>query len=183
MKVLNTAIEGVLILEPLVFEDERGLFIESFNQDAFNAAVGCATSFVQDNHARSTHGVLRGLHFQRAPHAQGKLVRVAHGAVFDVAVDLRRGSPDFGRWIGVELTGQNHRQLWLPPGLAHGYLVTGDGADVVYKTTGYRAPEAERCIRWNDPALAIAWPVLGRAPQLSTRDASAPMLADLTEGA
>ena len=181
MKVLPTAIDGVLILEPQVFEDERGLFMESFNQAAFDAAVGCEVRFVQDNHVRSAHGVLRGLHFQAAPQAQGKLVRVTHGAMFDVAVDVRAGSPTFGRWVGVELSGGNHRQLWLPPGLAHGYLVTGDSADVHYKTTRYRSVEAERGIRWDDPALAIAWPALGRAPRLSARDATAPLFSEGAE--
>lgn len=178
MRVIPTAIDGVLILEPKVIGDARGFFMESFNQRAFDAAVGAPTAFVQDNHSRSSFGVLRGLHYQLPPHAQGKLVRVTQGAVFDVAVDLRAGSPTFGRWVGVELSGDNHRQLWLPPGMAHGFLVTSASADFLYKTTAYYAPEAERAVRWNDPALAIAWPTLPAAPTLSARDAAAPLLAD-----
>ena len=135
MKVTTTAIEGLLILEPRVFGDERGFFLESYNQKAFDDALGHEVRFVQDNHSRSAKGVLRGLHYQLPPHAQGKLVRVTQGAVFDVAVDMRRSSPSFGRWVGVELSGQNHRQLWLPPGMAHGFLVTSDSADFLYKTT------------------------------------------------
>jgi len=177
MKITRTAIDGVLILEPRVFGDERGFFMESYNQKAFDDAVGAEVRFVQDNHSRSTHGVLRGLHYQIAPHTQGKLVRVTQGAVFDVAVDIRSSSPTFGRWIGIELSGQNHRQLWLPPGMAHGFVVTGESADFLYKTTTYYAPEAERSIRWDDPAIGIAWPALERPPQLSTRDAAAPLLA------
>jgi dTDP-4-dehydrorhamnose 3,5-epimerase len=178
MKVTTTAIEGLLILEPRVFGDERGFFLESFNQKAFDDALGREVRFVQDNHSRSTKGVLRGLHYQLPPDAQGKLVRVTQGAVFDVAVDLRRSSPSFGRWVGVELTGQNHRQLWLPPGMAHGFLVTSDSADFLYKTTEYYAPLAERCVRWDDPALGIDWPALDRPPVLSAKDAAAPWLAD-----
>lgn len=178
MKVTTTAIEGLLILEPKVFGDARGFFMESFNQKAFDAAVGQELRFVQDNHSRSAKGVLRGLHYQLPPHAQGKLVRVTQGSVFDVAVDLRRSSTSFGRWVGVELSGANHKQLWLPPGLAHGFVVTSDSADFLYKTTQYYAPEAERCVRWDDPALAIAWPVLDSAPLLSAKDAAAPALAE-----
>ncbi len=178
MKITPTAIEGVLILEPKVFGDERGFFMESFNQRAFDAAVGHEVRFVQDNHSRSSQGVLRGLHYQLAPHAQGKLVRVTQGAVFDVAVDIRRGSTSFGRWVGVELSGQNQRQLWLPPGMAHGFLVTSEYADFLYKASSYYAPEAERGIRWDDPAIGIAWPALGAPPQLSAKDAAAPLLAD-----
>jgi dTDP-4-dehydrorhamnose 3,5-epimerase len=178
MKVTTTAIEGVLILEPRVFGDERGFFLESFNQKVFDDAVGHEVHFVQDNHSRSTKGVLRGLHYQLPPHAQGKLVRVTQGAVFDVAVDMRRSSPSFGRWVGVELSGQNHRQLWLPPGMAHGFLVTSDSADFLYKTTGYYAPGAEGCVRWDDPAVGIPWPALDHAPMLSAKDAAAPPLAD-----
>jgi dTDP-4-dehydrorhamnose 3,5-epimerase len=170
MKVTTTAIDGVLIVEPKVFGDERGFFMESFNQRAFNEAVGHDVTFVQDNHSRSTKGVLRGLHFQRTPYAQGKLVRVTQGAVFDVAVDIRPDSPTFGRWVGVELDGQNHRQLWIPAGLAHGFLVTSDSADFLYKTTEYYAPEAEGCILWNDPQLAVQWPVAGLTPVLSGKD-------------
>ena len=165
-----------MILEPKVFGDARGFFLESFNQKAFDAAVGSQLSFVQDNHSRSSKGVLRGLHYQLPPHAQGKLVRVTQGAVYDVAVDLRRGSPSFGRWVGVELSGDNHKQLWLPPGLAHGFLVTSDSADFLYKTTNYYCPAAEFSIRWDDPTLAIAWPLDGITPALSAKDAAAPLL-------
>ena len=176
MKITTTAIEGVLILEPKVFGDERGFFFESFNQRAFNEAVGHAVDFVQDNHSRSAKGVLRGLHFQRAPHAQGKLVRVTEGSVFDVAVDIRPDSATFGHWVGVELSGVNHRQLWIPPGLAHGFLVTSDSADFLYKTTDYYRPESEGSVRWDDPDLAIAWPLEGLTPALSAKDAAAPRL-------
>ncbi|MCO5978965.1 dTDP-4-dehydrorhamnose 3,5-epimerase, partial [Ideonella oryzae] len=146
---------------------------------AFNALVGHAVSFVQDNHSRSAKGVLRGLHFQKAPHAQGKLVRVTAGAVFDVAVDIRKDSPSFGRWVGVELSADNHRQFWIPPGLAHGFLVLSDSADFLYKTTDYYAPQAEGALRWEDPDLAIAWPDIGMTPQLSAKDAAAGFLRDL----
>jgi dTDP-4-dehydrorhamnose 3,5-epimerase len=178
MKVSTTAIDGLLVLEPRVFGDERGFFLESYNQKAFDAALGREVRFVQDNHSRSAKGVLRGLHYQLPPHTQGKLVRVTQGSVFDVAVDLRRGSPSFGRWVGVDLTGQNHRQLWLPPGMAHGFLVTSDSADFLYKTTDYYAPEAERSVRWDDPAIGIDWPEVGSVPMLSAKDAVAPRLAD-----
>lgn len=176
MKVVETAIEGVLILEPKVFGDDRGFFMESYNAQRFFAAVGREVQFVQDNHSRSAKGVLRGLHFQRAPHAQGKLVRVTQGSVFDVAVDIRPGSATYGRWVGVELTGSNHRQLWIPEGLAHGFLVTSDSADFLYKTTDYYAPEAEGSLRWDDPTLAIDWPLAGSTPTLSAKDAAAPLL-------
>ena len=178
MQVTTTAIPGVLILEPAVLVDRRGFLAESFNQRAFDAAIGGHVTFVQDNHSRSTRGVLRGLHYQRPPHAQGKLVRVCSGRVFDVAVDLRRSSPTFRRWIGIELSGENHRQVWLPAGMAHGYRVLSDAADVFYKTTDYHAPHAEQAIRWDDPTLAIAWPDRGTAPQLSARDAAAGGLED-----
>jgi dTDP-4-dehydrorhamnose 3,5-epimerase len=177
MKVTPTVIDGVLVIEPRVFGDERGFFLESFNQKAFDAAVGAHVAFVQDNHSRSGRGVLRGLHYQAAPHAQGKLVRVVQGTVFDVAVDVRKSSPTFGRWVGIELSEANHRLLWLPPGMAHGFLVTSERADFLYKTTAYYAPEAERCIAWNDPAIGIAWPDLGSPPRLSARDAAASTLA------
>lgn len=180
MKIIPTALAGVLILEPRVFGDERGFFFESFNQRAFEHATGLALTFVQDNHSRSSRGVLRGLHYQLPPHAQGKLVRVTQGSVFDVAVDLRKSSPSFGRWIGVELSGKNHRQLWLPPGLGHGFMVTSDSADHLYKTTDYYAPVAERCVRWDDPAIDIDWPQIGCAPILSAKDAAALMLTDAT---
>ena len=176
MKVTTTAIEGVLIIEPKVFGDERGFFFESFNQRAFNEAVGQPVDFVQDNHSRSAKGVLRGLHFQRPPHAQGKLVRVTQGSVFDVAVDIRPDSATFGRWVGVELSGVNHRQMWIPAGLAHGFLVTSDSADFLYKTTDYYRPESEGSVRWDDPDLAIAWPLEGITPALSAKDAAAPRL-------
>jgi dTDP-4-dehydrorhamnose 3,5-epimerase len=176
MKITPTAIEGVLIIEPKVFGDERGFFFESFNQRAFNEAVGHTVDFVQDNHSRSAKGVLRGLHFQRPPHAQGKLVRVTQGSVFDVAADIRADSPTFGRWVGVELSGANHRQMWIPAGLAHGFLVTSDSADFLYKTTDYYRPESEGSVRWDDPDLAIAWPLDGITPALSAKDAAAPTL-------
>ncbi|MCR5885722.1 dTDP-4-dehydrorhamnose 3,5-epimerase [Rhizobacter sp. J219] len=175
MKVTTTAIEGVLILEPKVFGDERGFFLESFNQKAFDDAVGRHIDFVQDNQSRSARGVLRGLHFQKPPHEQGKLVRVTHGSVFDVAVDIRPGSATYGRWVGVELSASNHRQLWIPPGLAHGFLVTSDSADFLYKTTGYYAPSSEGAIRWNDPTLGIDWPLDGVDAVLSPKDAVAPL--------
>lgn len=178
MKVTTTAIDGLLILEPRLFGDERGFFLESHNRKVFDDAVGHEVCFVQDNHSRSTRGVLRGLHYQLPPHAQGKLVRVTQGSVFDVAVDMRRSSPSFGRWVGVELSGENHRQLWLPPGMAHGFVVTSESADFLYKTTEYYAPESERCVSWNDPAIDIRWPALGRAPLLSVKDAAAPPLAE-----
>ena len=170
MRVTATAIPDVLIVEPRLFGDERGFFMESFNQRAFDAAVGRHVVFVQDNHSRSAKGVLRGLHYQLPPHAQGKLVRVTSGRAFDVAVDIRRASASFGRWIGVELSGENHRQLWLPEGMAHGFLVLSDTADFLYKTTDYYAPQAERCIRWDDTRLAIDWPERDRVV-LSAKDA------------
>lgn len=179
MNIVQTDLDGVLILEPKVFGDARGFFTETWNAQRFNEAVGHEVAFVQDNHSRSRKGVLRGLHFQRAPHAQGKLVRCAAGAVFDVAVDLRAGSRTFGRWAGVELTADNQRQLWIPPGFAHGFLVLSDSADFLYKTTDYYAPQAEGALRWNDPAVGIAWPDLGMAPQLAAKDEVAPLLTEL----
>lgn len=179
MNIEKTLIDGVLIFQPRVFGDARGFFMESFNQKIFNDAVGQPVEFVQDNHSRSAKGVLRGLHFQKAPHAQGKLVRVTSGAVFDVAVDIRRDSPTFGRWVGVELTADNHRQLWIPAGLAHGFLVLSETADFLYKTTDYYAAHAEGAVRWDDPDLAIAWPDVGMAPLLSAKDAQAAWLRDL----
>ena len=179
MKITPTDIADVLVFEPKVFGDERGFFMESFNQKAFDAAVGRPVRFVQDNHSRSAKGVLRGLHFQLPPHAQGKLVRVTQGSVFDVAVDIRKDSPTFGRWVGVELSGENHRQMWVPPGLAHGFLVLSESADFLYKTTDYYAPQAERSLRWDDPELAIAWPDTGMPPVLSGKDAAAPNLSAL----
>ena len=168
MKVTPTAIADVLIIEPRVFGDERGFFYESFNQQAFDQATGLALNFVQDNHSRSAKGVLRGLHYQ-VQQPQGKLVRVARGAVFDVAVDIRKSSPTFGKWVGVELSEDNHRQMWVPPGLAHGFLVLSKTADFLYKTTDYYAPEYERCIAWNDPAIGIDWPI-EMQPSLSAKD-------------
>jgi dTDP-4-dehydrorhamnose 3,5-epimerase len=176
MKVTPTAIPDVLIIEPKVFGDARGFFYESFNQKAFNEATGTDYQFVQDNHSRSGKGVLRGLHYQ-IQQPQGKLVRVVRGAVFDVAVDLRKSSATFGQWVGVELTEANHRQLWIPPGFAHGFLTLSDLADFLYKTTDYYAPEFERSIAWNDPAVAILWPLEADPPQLSVKDQSAVMLA------
>lgn len=170
--VTPTDIPGVLILEPKVFGDARGFFFESFNQRDFEQATGLTgIAFVQDNHSRSAKGVLRGLHYQLPPKAQGKLVRVVKGAVFDVAVDIRQGSPTFGQWVGVELSEANHRQLWIPPGLAHGFLTLSDSADFLYKTTDTYSPEHERCIRWDDPAIGIEWPALDMAPLLSAKDA------------
>jgi dTDP-4-dehydrorhamnose 3,5-epimerase len=177
MKVIKTEIADVLAFEPKVFGDARGFFMESYNGRVFAEAVGRELNFVQDNHSRSARGVLRGLHFQYAPHAQGKLVRVTSGAVFDVAVDIRRSSPTFGRWVGMELSAENNRQLWIPPGLAHGFLVLTETADFLYKTTDYYAPQSEGCVRWDDPELGIAWPDTGAAPQLSAKDAAAPALS------
>jgi len=177
VKATPTAIPDVLLIEPKVFGDSRGFFYESFNQKAFDDALGRHVTFVQDNHSRSTKGVLRGLHYQADPHAQGKLVRVVLGAVFDVAVDIRRDSPTFGQWVGAELSEENQRQLWLPPGMAHGFLVLSESADFLYKATNYYVPQAEHSIRWDDPSLAIAWPLGGEAPRLSAKDGGAPPLA------
>jgi dTDP-4-dehydrorhamnose 3,5-epimerase len=178
MKTTATDLPDVFILEPKVFGDARGFFMESFNQQAFDAAVGPGFAFVQDNVSRSSRGVLRGLHFQLPPHAQGKLVRVSAGRVFDVAVDARRSSPTFGRWVGVELSDENHRQLWIPPGFAHGFLVLSERADFVYKTTDYYAPASERAVRFDDPDLAIRWPDCGAPLQLSAKDQAAPAWRD-----
>ena len=169
-----TRLPEVLILEPKVFGDERGFFMESYNQAAFERASGLSLNFVQDNHSRSAHGVLRGLHYQiRQP--QGKLVRVVSGRVFVVAVDMRRSSPRHGQWVGVELSAANKRQLWVPPGFAHGFLVLSDSADFLYKTSDYYAPQFERSLAWNDPHIAIEWPLgeLRHAPLLSDKDAAA----------
>jgi dTDP-4-dehydrorhamnose 3,5-epimerase len=176
MNATPTAVDGVLIMSPRVFEDARGHFFESFNQRAFEAAVGGPVTFVQDNHSFSRKNVLRGLHYQ-VEHPQGKLVRVVHGAVFDVAVDIRPESATFGRWVGVELSADNRRQLWVPPGLAHGFLVLSDTAEFLYKTTDYYAPSCERCILWNDPTLAIEWP-LTELPVISPKDAQGMTLAE-----
>ena len=177
MKVTPTALPEVLIIEPKVFGDQRGFFFESFNQKTFNDATGLDAKFVQDNHSRSTKGVLRGLHYQ-IQQPQGKLVRVVRGAVFDVAVDIRTSSKHFGRWVGVELSEENHRQLWVPPGFAHGFLVTSDTADFLYKTTDYYAPEFERCVVWNDPGIGVAWPLAGMTPQLSVKDQAGALLTN-----
>lgn len=176
MRVIQTEIPDVLIFEPQVHGDGRGFFVETFNQRAFDEAVGRHVEFVQDNHSRSAKGVLRGMHYQLPPHAQGKLVRVTAGRVFDVAADLRRGSPHFGRWVGTELSDDNHQQLWIPPGFAHGFLVLSASADFLYKTTNYYAPQAERAVRWDAPGLAISWPNADVPLQLSTKDRSAPDL-------
>jgi dTDP-4-dehydrorhamnose 3,5-epimerase len=168
MQVIQTAIPEVLILEPKVFGDERGFFFESFNQQRFEELTGVNTEFVQDNHSKSAKGVLRGLHYQ-VQQPQGKLVRVVAGEVFDVAVDVRRQSSTFGQWVGVLLSGDNKRQLWVPPGFAHGFLVLKDGTEFLYKTTDYYAPQHERCIRWDDPQINIQWPI-DEAPILSAKD-------------
>ena len=178
MLAIPQSIPDVVLIEPKVFGDSRGFFYESFNQQAFEAATGVRSDFVQDNHSRSSQGVLRGLHYQLPPRAQGKLVRVVRGAVFDVAVDIRKGSPTFGQWVGALLTEDNHRQLWVPPGLAHGFLVMSESADFLYKTTDYYSPEHERCIRWDDPQLAIAWPQIDAEIQLSAKDQAGRWLAE-----
>ena len=175
MKATPLAIPDVVLLEPKVFEDGRGFFFESFNQARFEAAIGRAANFVQDNHSRSAHGVLRGLHYQ-VRQAQGKLVRVVQGEILDVAVDIRRSSPTFGQWVGEVLSAQNKRQLWVPEGFAHGFVVRSDTAEVLYKTTDYWAPEHERSIRWDDPAIGIRWDLSGE-PTLSNKDREASALA------
>ena len=177
MKATPLAIPEVILFEPKVFGDERGFFFESFSQKGFDEAVGQHYDFVQDNHSRSSRGVLRGLHYQLPPHAQGKLVRVVEGAVFDVAVDIRKTSPSFGHWVGAHLSAENHHQLWVPPGFAHGFVVLSESAQFLYKTTSYYAPAAERCIAWNDPQLKVEWPV-DATPSLSAKDAAAPLFAD-----
>lgn len=176
MKVIPTSIPDVLIIEPEVFGDERGFFLEAWNAKEFARKVGAGITFVQDNHSRSRRGVLRGLHYQ-IRQSQGKLVRTATGRVLDVAVDLRKSSPSFGRWVAAELSEQNHRQMWIPAGFAHGFLVLSDSADFLYKTTDYYAPTHERCIAWNDPALAIDWPH-GLVPTLSAKDRAGASLHD-----
>lgn len=176
MQTIETLLPGVLILEPRVFGDERGFFMESFNQRAFEDATGLARHFVQDNHSRSGQGVLRGIHYQ-LERPQGKLVRVTQGRVFDVAVDLRRRSPTFGQWVGVELSDENHRQLWVPEGFGHGFVVLSGSADFLYKTTDYYHPAAERCIRYDDPGLAIEWPALENLT-LSDKDLAGVRLED-----
>ncbi len=172
MQVIPTSIPEVLVLEPKVFGDARGFFFESFNRKVFREATGVDAEFVQDNHSRSAKGVLRGLHYQ-LQQPQGKLVRVVRGAVFDVAVDIRRSSPTFGRWVGAELTEENHRQMWVPAGFAHGFVVLSESADFLYKTTDFYAPKHERCIAWDDADVGIRWPLAEHgiaAPQLSAKD-------------
>lgn len=169
MKISASQIPDVLVIEPDVFVDSRGFFLESFNQLAFVNATNLQLTFVQDNYSRSSKGVLRGMHYQLRQ-TQGKLVTVVCGEIFTVAVDIRRSSATFGRWFGLDLTEANRKQLWIPPGFAHGFLVTSDSADVLYKTTDYYAPEFERCISWNDPQLAIDWPLNGTIPSLSVKD-------------
>jgi dTDP-4-dehydrorhamnose 3,5-epimerase len=173
-KVTQTPLEGVLVLEPKVFGDARGFFFESFNQRDFNQATGLNETFVQDNHSKSAKGVLRGLHYQ-TQHAQGKLVRVTQGAVFDVAVDIRQGSSTFGQWFGLDLSAENKKQLWIPAGLAHGFLVTSASAEFLYKTTEYYHPEFERSLLWSDSAIGIEWPLhlLETQPMLAVKDANA----------
>ena len=176
MNVIATPLQGLLILEPRVFGDDRGFFFESYNARRFTELTGVTAEFAQDNHSRSAKGVLRGLHYQ-IQQAQGKLVRASAGSVFDVAVDIRKSSPTFGQWFGIELSAENKRQMWIPPGFAHGFVVTSDSAEFLYKTTDYWAPEHERAILWNDPAIGIQWPVLDTAPLLSGKDQAAVTLA------
>ena len=173
MNVIETKIPGLLIIEPKVFGDERGFFFESFNEQVFNAATGNTLLFVQDNHSKSVKGVLRGLHYQLPPKAQGKLVRVVQGEVFDVAVDIRKDSPTYGQWVGEILSADNKKQLWIPPGFAHGFLTLSDTAEFLYKTTDYWSPEHERAIIWNDTTLNIDWPLGGLVPTLAAKDAAA----------
>lgn len=176
MRIVTTSIPDVLIIEPSVYGDQRGFFYESFNAQRFRELTGVTAEFVQDNHSKSARNVLRGLHYQ-IQQAQGKLVRVVAGTVFDVAVDIRKSSPTFGRWVGVELSADNKRQLWIPPGFAHGFVVTSESAEFLYKTTDYWAPDYERSILWNDPSIGIDWPIDG-APLLSAKDAQAKLLGD-----
>ena len=176
MKTTHLDIPDVVRFEPKVFGDDRGFFFESFNHRQFEDAIGRSVQFVQDNHSRSVKGVLRGLHYQ-LHRAQGKLVRVVHGEVFDVAVDIRRSSPTFGKWVGSYLSAENKHQLWVPEGFAHGFVVLSDSAEFLYKTTDYSAPEHERCISWNDPAIGIDWPLEGE-PALSGKDRQGKCLAD-----
>ena len=176
MKIVPTTLPEVLIIEPRVFGDARGFFFESYNQRVLEDALGRPMNFVQDNHSRSARGVLRGLHYQ-LPRAQGKLVRVVHGEVFDVAVDVRKNSPTFGKWESGLLSAENKRQLWVPVGFAHGFLVLSESAEVLYKTTDYWHPENEQCVRWDDPAIGIAWPLQGATPMVSAKDAAGKPLA------
>jgi dTDP-4-dehydrorhamnose 3,5-epimerase len=170
MKATSTQIPDVWLIEPRVFGDERGFFFESFNEKAFSEATGTNVSFVQDNHSKSVKGVLRGLHYQLPPKAQGKLVRVVQGEVFDVAVDIRKGSPTYGQWVAETLSADNKKQLWIPPGFAHGFLTLSDTAEFLYKTTDYWSPEHERAIKWDDATLNIPWPLNGMMPELSCKD-------------
>ncbi len=179
MKATPTKIADVMLLEPKVFGDERGFFFESFNHQVFEQATGVKTQFVQDNHSKSSQGVLRGLHYQ-VQQPQGKLVRVTQGMVLDVAVDIRKGSPTFGQWVGEILSAENKRQLWIPAGLAHGFVVLSETAEFLYKTTEYYAPEHERCIAWNDATLAIDWQLGGLVPRLSAKDQAGAAFASLT---
>ena len=176
MNIVETALPGVLLIEPRVFGDDRGFFMESWNAEVF-AAAGLDLAFVQDNHSKSARGVLRGLHYQN-PEPQGKLVRVVAGAVFDVAVDMRRSSPTFGRWVGYELNADNKRMLWVPPGFAHGFLSLADGTEFLYKCTAFYRPQHEQSLVWNDPDVGIDWPLDGITPQLATKDAAGNRLAD-----
>ena len=176
MIVTDTAIPDVKLIEPKLFGDERGFFLESWNQNAFDAA-GISARFVQDNHSRSARGVLRGLHYQMDP-AQGKLVRVVAGAVFDVAVDMRKSSPTFGQWVGYELSAQNRRMLWVPQGFAHGFLTLEDGTDFLYKCTDFYAPSSEHCLAWNDPTIAVQWPLADMSPLVSAKDQIGKPIAD-----
>jgi len=178
MKVTETQLSDVKIIDPQVFGDSRGAFHESFNQHRFDQQVQKDVTFVQDNHSVSTKGVLRGLHYQVSPFSQGKLVRVVSGAVFDVVVDIRPDSKNFGKWVGVELTGENNRQLWIPEGYAHGFQVVSDSAVFLYKTTNFYSPEHERCIRWDDPTLSIDWPIKDK-PLVSDKDAEGVLLRQL----
>jgi dTDP-4-dehydrorhamnose 3,5-epimerase len=175
VKLLPTALPEVIVIKPRVFGDARGFFLETWNARAFGQA-GIDATFVQDNHSRSAKGVLRGIHYQ-VRQTQGKLVRVVQGAVFDVAVDVRRGSPTFGRWVGEELSEANARMMWVPPGFAHGFLVLSDSADFLYKCTDFYAPEYERTLAWNDPAVGVEWPLGGMMPTVSTKDAAGALLA------
>lgn len=178
MKATQTKVQDVWVIEPRVFGDDRGFFFESFNEKAFNEATGNKLLFVQDNHSRSVKGVLRGLHYQLPPKAQGKLVRVVQGEVFDVAVDIRKDSPTFGQWVAEVLSAENKKQLWIPPGFAHGFLTLSETAEFLYKTTDYWSPEHERAIQWDDATLNIPWPLNGQPPTLAAKDAAAPVLAD-----
>lgn len=177
MRVEKTKLDGLFIVHPQLFGDERGWFMESFNQQRFESVFEelnlPVPNFVQDNHSKSSRGVLRGLHYQLPPKAQGKLVRVVQGKVWDVAVDIRKGSPTFGQWVGEELSADNHKQLWIPPGFAHGFITLSDTAEFLYKTTDYYSPEHERAIRWDDPQLAIAWPFCTTDIQISAKDQQA----------